>query len=80
MKATQFQTDLQDNSTNTNKGIYNLLITKRDMHLYCVGIKPNKDFKFNEVKKYFGLKGDKFEVNTKIIDLVNRWKAGELTN
>jgi len=60
-----------------NLGIYNLLVTKRDMHLYCVGIKPNRNFKFNDVKKYFGLKGDKFKVNSIIKDMVNRALLGE---
>lgn len=77
--TTQFEIDLKQIGNKTNLGIYNLLTTKRDMHLYCVGIKPNRNFKITDVKKYFGLKGNKFEVNAQIINLVNRWKCGEIT-
>lgn len=76
--TTQFEIDLKQIGNKTNLGIYNLLTTKRDMHLYCVGIKPNRNFKITDVKKYFGLKGNKFEVNAQIINLVNRWKCGEI--
>ena len=80
---TQFEKDLNvfmDIQANSSTlAYYNLVTTKRDMHLYCVGIKPNKNFKFTDVKKYFGLKGTKFEVNTQIREMVSRYKLGEYT-
>lgn len=76
----QFEIDLKKPMQGAKSlGIYNLLVTKRDMHLYCVGIIPNRNFKFNTVKKYFGLKGDKFKVNESIKDMVNRAMLGEYT-
>ena len=78
---TQFDTDLKKPMQGAdNLGIYNLLVTKRDMHLYCIGIKPNKNFKINDVKKYFGLKGNKFDVDKKIREMVNRAMLGEYDN
>ena len=55
----QFLKDLQDNSTDVNKGIYNLICSKRDLKLYVNGIKSNRHFKINKVKKYFGMNGNK---------------------
>jgi len=78
---TQFEIDLKKpmniQGNNSNLAYYNLVTTKRDMHLYCVGITPNRNFKINIVKKYFGLKGDKFKVNEGIINMLNRYKLGE---
>lgn len=75
---TQFKQDLKQPMQGAqSKGIYNLLITKRDMHLYCVGLKPHRNWRFNDVKKYFGLKGDKHKVNSAIKDMVNRAMIGE---
>lgn len=80
---TQFEIDLNTTmniqGSNSTLAYYNLVTTKRDIHLYCVGIKPNRNFKFNEVKKYFGLKGNKFEVNTQLREMVNRYQLGEYT-
>ena len=55
----QFLKDLQDKSTDVNKGIYNLICSKRDLKLYVNGIKSNRRFKINKVKKYFGMNGNK---------------------
>ncbi len=80
---TQFQTDLKSTmniqGSESTLAYYNLVTTKRDMHLYCVGMKPNRNFKFNLVKKYFGLKGDKFKVLQSIKEMVNRYQLGEYT-
>ncbi len=40
--------------------IYNLIISKRDLSMYCTGsrpIKPHRHWKVTDVKKYFGIKG-----------------------
>ena len=73
---TQYQIDLSKPIQGTQSlGVYNLIITKRDMHLYCVGLKPSRNWKFNDVKKYFGLKGDKFVVNQAIRGMLEDLKA-----
>jgi len=80
---TQFENDLNITmniqGSNSTLAYYNLVTTKRDMHLYCVGLKPSRDFKLSNVKKYFGLKGTKFGVNTQIREMVERYKLGEYT-
>jgi hypothetical protein len=74
----QFETDLKVPMNGAqSKGIYNLLVTKRDVNLYCVGIIPHKNFKISDVKKYFGLKGNKIAIKTEINDLANRALLGE---
>jgi len=38
--------------------LYNLIISKRDLGLWRIGMKPHKHWKVTDVKKYFGLKGN----------------------
>tara|TARA_R110000744_G_C19128595_1_gene536793 strand:+ start:32 stop:373 length:342 start_codon:yes stop_codon:yes gene_type:complete len=58
----QFMNDLQ-----THKGIYNLIVTKRDINLYVkLDMKPNRFWKITDVKKYFGIKGKKQSILEKI--------------
>ena len=48
------------NNNNINLGVYNMLVSKRDLHLWCkMGMKPNRSWNVTAVKKYFGLKGNK---------------------
>ena len=63
----QFFKDLENrNGHAVNKGLYNLMITKRDLMLYSKGIKPHRRWKITDVKKYFGLKGNKHDLLKKI--------------
>ena len=43
------------------RGLYNLAIFRRDLKLFCKGIKPHKKWRLKDVKEYFGL----FELNKK---------------
>ena len=47
--------------------LYNLMVTKRDVNLYLVGLKPHRGWKIGDVKAYFGLKGGK----QKVADAIN---------
>jgi len=52
------------NSNISNKfscgmGTYNLMIHKRDIGLFCIGMKPHKNWRLKDLKEYFGLKGKK---------------------
>lgn len=72
---TQFEQDLNEPMQGAqSKGIYNLLVSKRDLSLYCVGLKPHRNWKFNDVKKYFGLTGDKHKVSEALKEMVNKAK------
>ena len=43
----------------TPLSIYNLIISKRDLQLWQGGMKPHRHWKVTDVKKYFGIKGNK---------------------
>ena len=56
----QFLKDIESNSTafmGTNKGIYNLITTIGALKLWKKGIKPNRNYKLRDVKRYFGING-----------------------
>jgi hypothetical protein len=58
----QFMADLisiENGNRNYNKGMLNLILSIRDLKLYCKGIKPHRNWKFTPVKKYFGMTGNK---------------------
>ena len=46
-------------TSDSNIGTYNLIISKRDIGLFCIGMKPHKDWRLKDLKEYFGLKGKK---------------------
>ena len=53
----QFLKDLntENNFMGTSLGLYNLAVSNRDLSLFCKGIKPSKNWRLKDVKKYFGL-------------------------
>lgn len=44
---------------NYNMGMWNLVLTIRDLKLFTQGIKPYRHWRLSSVKNYFGIKGDK---------------------
>ena len=62
----KFIKDLQDTSSNVNLGMYNLICSKRDLQLYCKGIKPHRNWKISSVKEYFGINGNKYDLSKKL--------------
>ena len=72
---TQFEKDLeQDLSVNekaSSKGMWNLIVSKRDLALWRRGMKPNRHWKVTDVKKYFGLKGNKEKIYEDICKMVD---------
>ncbi len=59
---TQFMRDWESpmniNGTEANKGYYNLIISIRDLKLWRGGIRPHRLWKITDVKRYFGIKGN----------------------
>jgi len=62
--SSQFYADLMNESKDINvngammsKGYWNLIVSIRDLGLYEVGLKPNRNWKISHVKAYFGIKG-----------------------
>jgi hypothetical protein len=62
IKGTQFEADfgkeLNVNGAPTSKAYWNLILSIRDCKLYSKGIKINRFWKINDVKTYFGVKGN----------------------
>jgi hypothetical protein len=52
---------------------YNLVISKRDFNLFAKGIKPHRNWSFNQTKKYYGLKGNAQSVAEQINELFEAW-------
>lgn len=48
---------------------YNLVLSKRDVALFCMGMKPNRYWRLKDVKEYFGVKGSKEKVKEQLNDL-----------
>ena len=75
---TQFEIDLeQDLSVNgsaSSKGMYNLIVSKRDLGLWSkIGMKPHRHWKVTDVKRYFGLKGNKHKIYEDICKMVDEY-------
>jgi len=64
-----FWMDMIDETKNMNvntkpmsRGMWNLILSKRDCSLYSKGIKPHRNWKITDVKRYFGIKGSASEM------------------
>lgn len=70
---TQFEIDMKKtinfNGKNIPLGFWNLILSKRDVSLFCVGIKPTRGWRFNAVKDYFGMSGNKQSVKKQLEEL-----------
>ena len=49
---------IEDCTTNPNIAMYNLITSKGAVKLWTKGIKPNRRWRFNDVKRYFGMTGN----------------------
>ena len=50
------------NGVEISKAYYNLVISIRDVKLFCAGLKPHRYWRLKDVKTYFGVKGNKENV------------------
>ena len=50
---------LKDCTENPTMAMYNLIISKGAVQLWTKGIKPNSNWKISDVKRYFGMNGNK---------------------
>jgi hypothetical protein len=67
IKGTKFEKDMDTaislNGCEVSLGYYNLALSIRDMKMYVkFSIKPHRGWKISDVKKYYGLKGDKVNI------------------
>ena len=69
-----FYNDMVNNSIKINGkdtpyGYYNLLLSIRDCKLYSKGIKPHRNWKITDVKRYFGIKGNAQELASQLEEI-----------
>ena len=82
-QTAQFYVDLASGKTIQVNGKeifmaeYNMIISKRDFGLFAIGLKPNRHWKFNDTKKYFGLKGNAASVSEQISKMLETFKEFE---
>lgn len=73
---TQFKKDLNTitiiNGAESSVGVFNLLVSIRDVTLYSAGLIPHRGFSINAVKNYFGVKGNP----QKVLEQLQQLKAG----
>jgi len=66
IEGTQFQTDLGKDLNFNGKpmpiGYYNLVVSIRDVALFCKGIRAHRMWRLTDVKRYFGVRGVKAKV------------------
>lgn len=76
----QFLKDIESDANagrNYNLGIYNLAVSIRDVGMYSkFGLKPHRNWKITPVKKYFGMKGSKKTLLSKL-QLLHKILRGE---
>tara|TARA_R100000773_G_C4214492_1_gene113420 strand:+ start:19 stop:279 length:261 start_codon:yes stop_codon:yes gene_type:complete len=71
-KDSQFMKDLNENSSDNllvNRGVYNLIVTIRDLKLVLVGIRPHRNFKLRDVKRYFGINGSAKKILERLLEI-----------
>mgnify|MGYP000630664446 FL=1 len=72
------------NGADVNFALYNAIISKRDLGLWKVGMKPHRHWKVTDVKKFFGFTGnDKEKLYLTICDLVEDYskiKMSKISN
>lgn len=80
----QFMKDLNENSSDNllvNRGVYNLIVTIRDLKLVLVGIRPHRNFKLRDVKRYFGINGSAKKILERLLEIRDTIKTDkELEN
>jgi len=47
-------------------GIYNLIVSIRDLKIYSRGMKPHRNWKITDIKKYFGVQGSTLNILSKL--------------
>jgi len=66
------QKSIQVNDGSMPIGIWNLIVSIRDVSLYTKGIKPHRSWRITDVKKYFGAKGSA----EKVLEHLKEIKSG----
>lgn len=75
--AEQLGDGFRFNDGHMSRGMYNLILSKRDMNLFVRGIVAHRHWRFGDVKKYFGLSGGKEKVCKQIEELLAIMQSGK---
>ena len=73
-------TDINKRFRNYNLGLWNLSLSIRDLRLYTKGIKPHRAWKISDLKRYFGMNGNKDDLLNKLLAVRKILKEGENKN
>ena len=76
-----FWQDWSTSTTPVNPGWWNLTLSVRDLKMWSRGIKPNRNWKVSDVKKYFNIRGNKDSLVTQIEaiqTLINELQEGDM--
>ena len=57
------------NNAASSRGYYNLVVSMRDVRLYKAGIKPHRNWKVTDVKRYFGINGNTATLLSKLEEI-----------
>lgn len=71
----QFYADLIKETSGTNIGWYNLVLSIRDLGLYSHGIIPHRYWKISDVKTYFGIKGNATSMKAQLEEILKAIKG-----
>lgn len=75
VSESQFGKDLSNpmyiNGAASSRGYYNLVVSIRDLKLYNAGIKPHRNWKVTDVKRYFGINGNNLALLYKLCEIKN---------
>ncbi len=57
-----------------SRAYWNLVISIRDVGLFCKGIAPNRHWRLKHVKEYFGVKGGKEKIYDQLNKMLEEYK------
>ena len=74
---TRFEKDLSKkisiNGRASSRGVYNLMVSRRDLSLWRNGMKPHRNWKVGDCKRYFGIKGNREKIYKDICEMVEKY-------
>lgn len=73
-KANHFMYGDSNGSRPMSRAYWNLVVSIRDVGLFCKGIAPNRHWRLKHVKEYFGLKGGKQKIYDQLNEMLNEYK------
>jgi hypothetical protein len=57
-----------------SRAYWNLVVSIRDVGLFCEGIAPNRHWRLKHVKEYFGVKGGKQKIYDQLNEMLDDYR------